>query len=115
MEQLNRIELKGSVGSIRFQTFDGAAVANMTLCTNYAYRDKDGSPVIEQTWHNIVAWEGKEIQGLDKIQKGAKLHVVGRLRTRSYSGADGVDRTITEVMVKKLKVIDGDDSFSYEM
>lgn len=115
MEQLNRVELRGTVGSVRYQTFADASVANLTLCTNLAYKDRDGAPVIEPTWHNVVAWQGKEIQDLDKIQKGSRIHVIGRLRNRSYTGSDGFDRTIVEVVAKRLKLLTDEETFACEM
>ena len=56
MEQLNRIELRGNVGNIKLQTVGDKLAARFTVATNYAYKDKDGSAVIETTWHNINAW-----------------------------------------------------------
>ena len=85
MEQLNRVELLGSVGSIRIQRISGANVANFTLATNLAYRDKDGCAIIETTWHNVTAWEGKDIQNLDRIAKGSKVHLTGRIRCQRFT------------------------------
>ena len=56
MEQLNRIELRGTVGSVRLQTFNGNQMIRFTLATNYAFKDKEGMAVIDTAWHNIVAW-----------------------------------------------------------
>ena len=67
MEQLNRIELRGVVGSIRTQTFSDNVMARMTVATNYAYKDREGAAVIDTSWHSVVAWEGKNVQGLSKI------------------------------------------------
>ena len=109
MEQLNRIELRGTVGSVRYQSFGDNSVANFTLVTNYAYKDREGAPVIETTWHNISAWEGKEIQNVSEIVKGSKVYICGRLHNRSYTGADGTDHFITEVVARRVALISGDD------
>lgn len=115
MEQLNRIELRGNVGSVRLQTYEGNQMAHLTLATNVAYKDRDGAAIIETTWHNISAWEGRNIQNLDCISKGSKLYVQGRLRTQKYIGADGVERTSTDVLANRLVLIDGDEPLQYEM
>lgn len=115
MEQLNRIELRGSVGSIRIQKISGANVANFTMATNLAYRDKDGLPIIETTWHNVTAWEGKDIQNLDKIEKGSKVHLVGRIRNQRFCGADGVERTMCEVVARTVELIDDQEVLQYQM
>ena len=43
----------------KINKFGDNRVARFKIATNYSYRDKDGKPVIETTWHNIVAWEGR--------------------------------------------------------
>lgn len=115
MEQLNRIELRGLVGSVRVQTYEGSQVARINLATNVAYKDKDGAAVIETTWHNVSAWEGKGIQDLDQIRKGSKLYVVGRLRVQKYTGADGMDKVITDVLANRVVLIPDEEQLQYEM
>ena len=113
MEQLNRIELKGIVGSIRVQTFSEKHVARISLVTNYVYKSKDGDPVIETTWHNISAWENKGFPDLNTIQKGDRLYVVGRLRNQRFLGNDGVERNVSDVNAYKLQKIDTEE-LNYE-
>lgn len=115
MEQLNRIELRGTVGSVRLQTYNDNQVARLSLATNVAYRDRDGSAVIETTWHNINAWEGKEIKDLDKIEKGTKLYVQGRIRNVRFVGQDGLDHFSTDVQAHRIVIIDGSEPLQYEM
>lgn len=115
MEQLNRIELRGSVGSIRIQKISGVNVANFTLATNLAYRDKDGCAIIETTWHNVTAWESKEIRDLYKLEKGSKVHLIGRIRSQRFCGSDGIDRTMYEVVAKSLFIIDDQEILQYQM
>lgn len=115
MEQLNRIELRGTVGSVRLQTYNDNQVARLSLATNVAYRDRDGSAVIETTWHNINAWEGKDIRDLDKIEKGTKLYVQGRIRNVRFVGQDGLDHFSTDVQAHRIVIIDGNEPLQYEM
>lgn len=102
MEQLNRIELRGYVGSITIYPAGERKMARFTLATSMAYKDKDGAAIIETTWHTCIAFENKSIQDLEKIEKGSKLYVCGRLRTNRYSGADGVERTVYEVIASRV-------------
>lgn len=105
MEQLNKVDLRGIVGNVRIQDFDETRMAKFGLATNYCYKDRDQSAVIETSWHNIVAWEGRKIS-LDRIEKGAKLHVIGRLRYQNYVGVDGVERRSVEILASEITVID---------
>lgn len=109
MQQLNRIELKGQVGSVRVQTALERKVAHISVVTNYAYKDRNGMPVIESTWHNVTVWEGKDVPDLDSITKGDKIWVVGRQRNQKYTASDGSEKTSTEVAAYKVSLIDSDD------
>ena len=55
MEQLNRIEIKGYVGSVRTTIIGGKAMTRLSVATSCAYKSNDGSVIIETTWHNVVA------------------------------------------------------------
>jgi single-strand DNA-binding protein len=106
MEHINRIELQGRVGTIRTNVVGNAKVANFSLATDYLYKGRDGAAISETTWHNIVAWAGKDIPDLDTITKGMPLHVTGRLRTNRYTSADGTEKLFYEVLAYKIKKVE---------
>ena len=85
MEQLNKIELRGTVGIVRIKSFEGRQMARFSLATNFAYFDRNNEGVIETSWHNIIVWEGKDMPDLNKIEKGATVYVCGRLRIQKYT------------------------------
>ena len=114
MEQLNRIELRGNVGTVRVRRVGDTKVADISLATNYVYKGRDGAPVIETTWHYITAWEGKNMPDLESICRGDKLYVFGRLRSQRYTGNDGVERTAYDVLASKLQLINSDEALQYE-
>lgn len=107
MEQLNKIEIRGIIGSVRVQNVGDTKVANISVATNYGYTSRDGSAVIETTWHYVTAWEGKDIQNLDQLKKGYGIHVIGRLRNRKYTAADGTERIAYDIVASKVEVVDG--------
>lgn len=115
MEQLNRIELRGNVGSIKIQNFQDNRMAKIYLATSYAFRDKNGSAVIETTWHNVVAWENDKMPNFDYVSKGTKLYVVGRLRSQHYTTAEGEERTANEIVASRMAVITNDEPLQCEM
>ena len=96
MEHLNRIELRGIVGSVRTSNVSDTRIANFSLATNYSYTDKNGYPVIETTWHSVTAF------GISALEKGDRVHVLGRLRARRYISSDGVERMTYEVIANKV-------------
>ena len=106
MEYINKIELLGKVGTVRSNIVNDNRVVNFSLVTDFLYKTREGNPVSEATWLNIVAWEGKEIKDADKIEKGATVHVHGRIRSSRFEGSDGTEKQVYEVLANKLQVID---------
>ena len=104
MEQLNKIEIRGIIGRVNVKGIGDTKVANISVATDYAYKSQDGSVIIETTWHNVVAWEGKEIQNLDQLKKGSFVHVCGRLR--KYVASDGTERTVCDIVARSLELVE---------
>ena len=104
MEHINRIELQGLVGNVRSNEHNGTRVANFSLATDILYKTREGA-ASETTWHNIVAWESKDIPDVHKITKGMPVYVMGRLRTTKVTGIDGTEKTYYEVLANKVKIL----------
>ena len=104
MEQLNRIELRGIVGNARTQNVGEQSVTRFSVATDYLYKAKDGTPVVETTWHNCTAWSSTAPDA-DKLERGKGVHLMGRLHLQRFVDANGIDRTITEVLVQSLKIL----------
>ena len=105
IEHINRIELQGHVGTVRTNEHNGSKVVNFTMITDFLYKTREGTAVNEGMWHNIVAWSGRDVQDLDKIEKGVPVYVTGRLRVNRYTSADGTEKLFYEVMANKVRVL----------
>ena len=105
MDHINRIELQGRVGTVRTNIVGDNMVANFSLVTEYLYKTRDGGAVNETTWHQVTAWEGRDMPDLNMITKGAPIHVTGRLRTFKYTNAEGQERQLYEVVANRIRVI----------
>ena len=103
MEQLNKVEIRGIIGSVYVKEFGNAKVANFSVATESCYTSRDGSKVIEVTWHRVVAWEGGQIQDLSLLKKGSAVHVIGRLRMQKYMGSDGCERSTYEILANTVE------------
>ena len=114
MEQLNRIEIRGTVGFVRQQTVNGKMVAHISVATNYVYKDRNGEPVIETTWHNVSAWEGKGCPDLRRVEKGSNVQVCGRLRGQRYTDSEGIERYAFEVVAYQLDLLQDPSPMQYE-
>ena len=105
MEQLNKIEIRGIIGSVYVKNFGNAKCANFSVATDYCYKSPDGCAVVETTWHRVVAWEGNLIKNLDQLQKGSGVHVIGRLRSQKYIAADGTEKVVFETIANKVELM----------
>jgi single-strand DNA-binding protein len=80
-------------------TTGGTAVATFAIATNRAWTTSDGHTKEDVQYHNIVAWSKlAELVG-KLLVKGRKVYVEGRLTTRRFTGKDGVERSITEIVM----------------
>ncbi|MEQ5288209.1 single-stranded DNA-binding protein [Providencia huaxiensis] len=99
---VNKVILIGHLGQdpeIRYMPA-GGAVANLTLATSEAWRDKQSGEMREKTeWHRVVIF-GKlaEVAG-EYLKKGSQIYVEGSLQTRKWQDQSGQDRYTTEVVV----------------
>ena len=96
MEYLNKIELKGRVGQVNIINVANTRGAHFSLLTQRIYKNNGGEAVIEDTWHDVTAWENEGVM-IDAIERGASLHVTGRIRFRRYAGPDGIERSTHDI------------------
>lgn len=106
---VNKVILIGNLGNdpeIRY-TPNGNAVANVTLATSSAWRDKQSGDLQERTeWHRIIFFSRlAEIVG-EYLHKGSKIYVEGSLRTRKWQDKSGVDRYTTEIIANEMQMLD---------
>ena len=106
MEFLNKIELRGVVGSVQITPMNGTKVARFSLATNYTYNGRDGGIVIDTTWFSCTAWQGDKITCLDSLQKGSRVHIIGRVRMQRYVDASGGNREIWEIVASELDILE---------
>jgi single-strand DNA-binding protein len=106
---VNKAILIGNLGAdpeVRY-TPGGSAVANLTLATSSAWRDKSSGELQERTeWHRIVFFNRlAEIVG-EYLHKGSKVYVEGALRTRKWQDKSGTDRYTTEIIANEMQILD---------
>lgn len=107
MEQLNKVQLRGIIGSVKTFNVGDRKCAKITIATNLAYRGQDGCCIIETQWHNITVWEGNNIHDVDQLKKGDAVEVIGRLKNQRYTSADGTEHSIVEILAHTVSVITG--------
>lgn len=108
MKDLNMVFLMGNLTrdpELRY-TPNGQAVANFTVATNRQWTDGDGQKQDAAEFTDIVVW-GKIAETVaNYLKKGRRVHVIGRLQTRSWEAQDGSKRSKTEVVATDVTFLD---------
>lgn len=105
---LNKVLLIGNLTrdpELRY-TPQGTAVATFGLATNRSWTTEGGERREETEFHRIVAWNKLAELCAQLLFKGRRVYVEGRLSTRRFVGADGQERTITEIVIDDMLVLD---------
>ena len=100
---VNQVFLLGHVGQApTIRDAGGTRVAHVRLATNRPAKAADGEWGEATDWHDVTIWDAAALGPL--LRKGTRLHVRGRLRTRSWD-QDGETRWRTEVACRARDVI----------
>jgi single-strand DNA-binding protein len=105
---LNRVQLIGNLTrdpELRY-TPSGTAVCTFGLATNRAWTTDSGEKHEEAEFHRIVAWNKLAELCSQFLTKGRKVFVEGRLSTRSWNAQDGTQKSITEIVISDMILLD---------
>ena len=98
---LNRIVLIGNLTrdpELKY-TPTGTAVCTFGIATNRSWTTNDGQTKEDVQYHRVVAWQKlAELCG-KLLNKGRKVFAEGRMTYRTFTGKDGVQRTIAEIVL----------------
>jgi len=98
---LNRIVLIGNLTrdpELKY-TPAGTAVCTFGIATNRSWTTNDGQTKEDVQYHRIVAWQKlAELCG-KLLNKGRKVFAEGRMTYRTFTGKDGIQRTIAEIVL----------------
>lgn len=105
---LNRVTLIGNLTrdpELKY-TPQGTAVCAFSVATNRSWVTATGELREDVQYHRIVAWQ-KLAELCGKIlAKGKKVYVEGRITYRSYTGRDGVPRSLTEIVLDDFVLLE---------
>lgn len=105
---MNKVILMGRVGTDPEIRYVGTRpVATFRFATTEPERKlADGTVVPEQTeWHSIVMWDRHAETAEHYINKGRRLLIEGKLRTRTWQDRSEIKRTITEILVQNFEIL----------
>jgi single-strand DNA-binding protein len=115
---LNKVELIGRLGKdpeVKNLT-NGSAVANFSVATSEKWKDKRSGEMQEKTeWHNIVVWNEKTIEFVQKyLNKGDLVRIEGKIQTRKWEDQDGKGRYSTEIVIPAFAPVEALMKLSFD-
>lgn len=104
---VNKVILVGNVGSDpKFEYVGNRPYATLTLATSEPATIQAGADAPERTeWHRLVLWDFNAETAERYITKGTKLYVEGKLRTRAWQDRNAIKRSVTEIVVDTLDIL----------
>lgn len=87
-------------------TPNGTAVCTIGLATNRAWTTESGEKKEEVEFHRVVAWNKLAELCSQLLTKGRKIYVEGRLRTNTWQGQDGSQKSTTEIVIEDMILLD---------
>jgi single-strand DNA-binding protein len=104
---VNKVILVGNLGQdpeIRY-TQSGSKIANFSIATTDSWKDKStGEKKTTTQWHRVVIFNENIANIVEQyVKKGSKIYVEGAIQNRKYTGNDGIEKNITEIVLTQFK------------
>jgi single-strand DNA-binding protein len=102
---LNKCMIIGNLGrdpEMRY-TPSGQAVTQFTVATNRRWRDQQSNEWQEETeWFRVVVWGQQAERVAERLRKGNKVYIEGRIQTRQWEDQSGQKRYTTELIANTV-------------
>lgn len=103
---VNKVIIVGTLGKdpeIRTMN-NGERIANLSVATSEAWRDKSSGEKKEKTeWHRVVVFNDNLTKVCENyLKKGSQVYLEGKLQTRKWTDQAGVEKYSTEVVLDRF-------------
>ena len=101
---LNKCMIIGNLGrdpEMRY-TPSGQAVTQFTVATNRRWRDQQDEWQEETEWFRVVVWGQQAERVAERVRKGNKVYIEGRIQTRQWEDQSGQKRYTTELIANQV-------------
>ncbi|WP_025745863.1 single-stranded DNA-binding protein [Kallotenue papyrolyticum] len=108
-KDLNKVMLIGRLGTepeLRY-TQQGVPITRFRMAISRQWRDGDGNLRDETDWFTVISWNRLAEICSQRLQKGARVYVEGRLQNRSWDDPQsGEKRSQTEIVASDMIILD---------
>lgn len=103
MSSICKVFILGRVGKDPSKKETGSTtICSFPVATSRKYKGSDGQTKEETEWHSIVCFGSSADFASNYVTKGDTVHIEGYLKTRKWTGSDGQDRYVTEVIANSV-------------
>ena len=103
MSSICKVFILGRVGKDPSKKeMDKTTICSFPVATSRKYKGSDGQTKEETEWHSIVCFGNSADFASNYVSKGDVVHIEGYLKTRKWTGSDGYDRYVTEVIANSV-------------
>ena len=99
---INKVILVGNLGrdpEVR-QSGSGQKIVSFSVATSDVWKGKNGERQERTEWHRVVIFNQMLADIAERyVKKGSKVYVEGALQSRKWTDANGVEKTVTEVVL----------------
>ena len=86
-------------------TPSGQSVTNFSVASSRKYTTADGEKHEETEWFNASAWGGLADTCNQYLTRGSQVYIEGRLKSRSYTTADGQPRFSNDITITEIQFL----------
>lgn len=107
MAGVNKVILVGNLGKdpeVKHLE-SGSVVANLTLATTEAYKDKNGQRVENTEWHDLELWDGQAKVAEQYLKKGSQIYVEGKIKSDTWQDDQGNNRKKIRIRVLSFTML----------
>jgi single-strand DNA-binding protein len=105
---LNKCMIIGNLGGdpeMRY-TAGGKPVTQLRVAVNHSYRGQNNEWQKETEWFRVVVWGDAAERAAERLRKGSKVYIEGRLQTREWQDREGQKRFTTELVAQTVTPLD---------
>lgn len=106
LQFINKVEIQGVVGKIQRSVYGNKAAVAMSVCTQTAYNNANGIPVVDTLWIQVAYWTDANDNHFP--YRGDWINATGRLRSRKYMTPDKEEHTTYDLLAETVEIIQED-------
>jgi single-strand DNA-binding protein len=88
----------------------GKPVTSFSIITTYTWSSSDGKRHEDTDWFNVVAWGDLAEECKQSLNKGQRIYLEGRMKTRQWVGENDMSCSYAEVVAQEVIALDQDNA-----